>query len=135
MRQGRRPAHPEVRDDSLIGLAGAGTLPDAAHSLPGIMQVIEDDLRPSGCIIEPRRPAPNESHWIEALPAPVIAAVFGPALTVGCELVLGCDLAVCAEDPTFGQIEVNGGVVPAFVSPGGPATMLPCGTRSGSRYS
>jgi enoyl-CoA hydratase len=51
---------------------------------------------------------------IEALPAPVIACVSGPALGGGCELVLSCDLAVCSEDATFGQIEVNGGVVPAF---------------------
>src|ERR1035438_7085618 len=51
---------------------------------------------------------------IEGIPAPVIAAVSGPALGGGCELVLGCDLAVCSEDATFGQIEVNGGVVPAF---------------------
>lgn len=51
---------------------------------------------------------------LEALPAPVIAAVSGAALGGGCELVLGCDLAVCSEEATFGQIEVNGGVVPAF---------------------
>src|ERR1035438_4260623 len=41
---------------------------------------------------------------IEALPAPVIAEVSGPALGGGCELVLGCDLAVCTQDATFGQI-------------------------------
>jgi enoyl-CoA hydratase len=29
-------------------------------------------------------------------------------------LVLGCDLAVCSTEATFGQIEANGGVVPAF---------------------
>src|SRR5450755_2099748 len=51
---------------------------------------------------------------IEAVPAPIIAAVSGPALGGGCELVLGCDLAFCTGDATFGQIEANGGVVPAF---------------------
>jgi enoyl-CoA hydratase len=51
---------------------------------------------------------------LEALSCPVIAAVFGSALGGGCELVLACDLAFCSEDSTFGQIETNGGVVPAF---------------------
>jgi enoyl-CoA hydratase/carnithine racemase len=51
---------------------------------------------------------------VEALPAPTIAAVSGPALGGGCELILGFDLALCSVAATFGQIEVNGGVVPAF---------------------
>lgn len=54
----------------------------------------------------------------EALPATVIAAVSGPALGGGCELVLGCDLAVCTGDATFGQIEVNGGSCTPSVAPG-----------------
>jgi enoyl-CoA hydratase len=51
---------------------------------------------------------------IEALPFPVIAAIEGPALGGGCELVLACDLAIAGEDATFGQIEGLGGVMPAF---------------------
>jgi enoyl-CoA hydratase/carnithine racemase len=51
---------------------------------------------------------------MEQLPVPIIAAVSTAALGGGCELVLGCDLAVCTEGASFGQIEVNGGVVPAF---------------------
>jgi enoyl-CoA hydratase len=51
---------------------------------------------------------------IEDAPYPIIAAVEGPALGGGCELILACDLAICGKDATFGQIEALGGVVPGF---------------------
>jgi enoyl-CoA hydratase/carnithine racemase len=44
---------------------------------------------------------------------PVIAAVRGPALAGGTELVLACDLVVAGSDATFGLPEVSRGIVAA----------------------
>jgi methylglutaconyl-CoA hydratase len=59
-------------------------------------------------------------HMCEAIdgcPAPVVARVHGYALGGGSGLVACADVAVAAEDATFGFTEVRLGIVPAVISP------------------
>jgi enoyl-CoA hydratase/carnithine racemase len=49
---------------------------------------------------------------IEKLKKPVIAAINGYALAGGLELVLVCDLAVCADSAKFGDQHANVGLLP-----------------------
>jgi enoyl-CoA hydratase len=51
---------------------------------------------------------------IEHLPLPVVAAVHGTCVGGGCEIALACDLIVASEDATFGQPEINLGVMPGW---------------------
>jgi 2-(1,2-epoxy-1,2-dihydrophenyl)acetyl-CoA isomerase len=49
---------------------------------------------------------------IRELPKPVIAAVNGPAVGIGCSLALACDLIWAAESAIFGLAFVNIGLAP-----------------------
>lgn len=59
---------------------------------------------------------------VRNLPKPVVAAVNGPAVGIGCSLALACDLIMAAESAYFGLAFVNIGLMPdggstAFVPP------------------
>ncbi len=58
---------------------------------------------------------------IREMPKPVIAAVNGPAVGIGCSLALACDLVLAAESAYFLLAFVNIGLVPD----GGATAILP----------
>jgi len=58
---------------------------------------------------------------LKRLPKPVVAAVNGPAVGIGCSLALACDLILAAESAFFGLAFVNIGLMPD----GGSTALVP----------
>ena len=51
---------------------------------------------------------------VESFPRPIIAAVNGYALGGGCEFSLACDIRLASDRASFGQPEVNLGIMPGW---------------------
>jgi enoyl-CoA hydratase len=54
------------------------------------------------------------TRQIERLPLPVIGAVHGVCFGGGCEIALACDFLIASDDASFGQPEINLGVMPGW---------------------
>jgi enoyl-CoA hydratase len=80
-------------------------------------------------------PEGNIDPWAMATPRiskPVIVAANGTCFTLGVELILATDIAICDETTVFGQLEVTRGIIPF----GGATTRFParCGWGNAMKY-
>lgn len=112
----------EAADGSVraVLVTGAGRAFSSGADLKGGFEPAEDGLP------DIRRVLHDHHHraiaGIRRLPKPVVAAVNGPAVGIGCSLALACDLVLAAESSYFGLAFVNIGLMPdggstAFVPP------------------
>jgi len=99
-------------DDTSVGviiLTGAGDKAFVAGADIKNMQSMEPEDA-----LEFGRTGQQMTLTIENSPKPVIAAVNGFALGGGCEISLACHIRVASETATFGQPEVQLGILPGW---------------------
>lgn len=79
------------------------------------------DLKDFSAPDSPRSEVADLVRWLPRIPKPLIAAVDGPAMTGGLEIVLACDFALASEQARFGDTHLRIGAL----SGSGMNTRLP----------
>jgi 2-(1,2-epoxy-1,2-dihydrophenyl)acetyl-CoA isomerase len=102
-------ADPSVR---AVLITGAGRGFSSGADLKDMLERAASDERPPDVGELLRERYHPIITGIRELPKPVVAAVNGPAVGIGCSLALACDLIWAAESAVFGLAFVNIGLVP-----------------------
>lgn len=99
---------PDVRAVVITG--GEGKFFAAGADIPTIAEDLDDPMGEGKMLAQ----GIKTMNRIEACTKPVIAGVNGFALGGGCELALACHIRIASASATFGQPEINLGIIPGW---------------------
>jgi methylglutaconyl-CoA hydratase len=116
----------DVGDARAVVLAGAGPSFCAGADVEWQRTSIELSYAEN---VEDYRRLYRMLRAVDRCPAPVVVRVHGFALGGGSGLVACSDIAIAAEDATFGFSEVRLGIIPAVISPMVLGKISPAATR------
>jgi enoyl-CoA hydratase/carnithine racemase len=106
----------------VVILTGAGSAFSSGGDLKAMAAGLDERARdPAATVAYYTQGIQRIPLAFEALDAPVIAAVNGPAIGAGCDLACMCDLRIAAEEARFAESFVKIGIVPGD----GGAWLLP----------
>ncbi len=107
-------AFADVRDARVVVLAGDGESFCAGADIDWQRSAIDLSYEEN---VEDALRLYRMLEAIDSCPAPVVARIQGYCLGGGCGLAACVDIALAAEDATFGFSEVKLGIIPAVISP------------------
>lgn len=99
---------PEVRVLLLTGAGRAFCSGDDVEEAWGNQERMAETMRD---LAGPRPPMTPEARMMFDFPKPMIAAVNGPAIGVGMDFAINCDIVLASEDATFSQRFVKLGLM------------------------